>query len=91
METTLDSVNLALNRPALQSSTSSWSHSDIPEEDARGANNGKISRELGFHTQNERFRWWQVDLQEEFLIRKIVIYNRHIDAERLKYFSVLHL
>src|SRR5580700_6242670 len=82
-------LNLALNKPASQSSTSIWSSSSKPEEDARGANNGQISRLYGFHTAYENNPWWQVDLENEFIIRKIVLYNRQACAERLKYFSVL--
>ena len=81
--------NLALNKPALQSSTSTWSRSRFPEQDARGANNGIISREEGFHTAHERNPWWQVDLQEEFLVKKFSIHNRRHCAERLTYFSIL--
>ena len=65
-------LNLALNKPALQSSTSRWSRSRFPEQDARGANNGIISREEGFHTAHERNPWWQVDLEEEFCVKKFV-------------------
>jgi FkbM family methyltransferase len=82
-------LNLALNKPALQSSTSVWSSSSNPEADARGANNGQISRHYGFHTAYESNPWWQVDLQHEFLIRKVVLYNRQEYAQRLRYFSIL--
>ncbi|RWA58817.1 MAG: FkbM family methyltransferase [Mesorhizobium sp.] len=82
-------INLAMNKPALQSSTSEWSSSPLPEEDARGANNGNISGEMGFHTDREQNPWWQVDLGEEFLIRRIVIYNRQHEAQRLRHFSIL--
>jgi len=82
-------LNLALNKPALQSSTSIWSTSSNPAEEARGANNGRISRLHGFHTAIENNPWWQVDLQSEFVIRKVVLYNRKEYAERLKYFSIL--
>jgi FkbM family methyltransferase len=81
--------NLALNKPALQSSTSIWSSSYKPEEDAGGANNGQISRLYAFHTAYETNPWWQVDLEDEFAIRKVVLYNRRDCAERLRYFSIL--
>jgi FkbM family methyltransferase len=82
-------LNLALNKPALQSSTSIWSLGSHPEEDARGANNGQISRLYAFHTAYEANPWWQVDLLNEFVIRKVVLYNRQEYAERLRYFSIL--
>lgn len=82
-------LNLALNKPALQSSRSIWSSCSDPEEDARGGNNGQISRPYGVHTDCEGNPWWQVDLEDEFLIRRIVLYNRQECEERLKYFSIL--
>lgn len=82
-------INIALNKPALQSSTSLWSSSHDPEQDAQGANNGQISRLYGFHTAYESNPWWQVDLEDEFIIRKVILYNRQDCAERLKYFSIL--
>ncbi len=82
-------INLALNKPATQSSTSAWSFSPLPEQDARGGNNGSVSGEMGFHTETELDPWWQVDLGGEFLIRQVVIYNRRHQANRLKHFSLL--
>ena len=82
-------VNLALDKPALQSSTSVWSSSGIPDEDARGANNGIVSRDMGFHTSTESEPWWQVDLEGEFLIHQVVIFNRQHQAQRLRRFSLL--
>jgi FkbM family methyltransferase len=82
-------INLALNKPASQSSTSEWSSSRLPEEDARGANNGNISGDMGFHTEREQNPWWQVDLEDEFLIRRVVLYNRQHQAQRLRRFSLL--
>jgi FkbM family methyltransferase len=82
-------LNLALNKPARQSSTSPWSSSPNPEIDAKIANNGIISDEQFFHTGSEKNPWWQVDLLLDYLIQKIVIFNRKVAAERLKKFSVL--
>ncbi|TPI63538.1 FkbM family methyltransferase [Mesorhizobium sp. B3-1-7] len=82
-------INLAINKPATQSSTSEWSFSPHPEQDARGGNDGKISGEMGFHTKTETDPWWQVDLGSEFLIRQVVIYNRQHQAHRLRHFSLL--
>lgn len=81
--------NLALDKPALQSSTSVWSRSQDPSEEARGANNGTISRELGFHTAREKDPWWQVDLESVSLIHRVEIFNRRHMAERLRFFSIL--
>jgi hypothetical protein len=80
--------NLALNKPATQSSISVWSRSS-PEEDARGANNGQIYCPYGFHADWESNPWWQVDLQDQFLVRRVVLYNRQECEDRLKYLSIL--
>jgi FkbM family methyltransferase len=87
-EDAVELVNLALNKPAAQSSTSQWSKSPVAAEDARGANNGNISCEMGFHTDREDEPWWQVDLEGSYLIRKVVIFNRQEEAARLKHFSL---
>nr|WP_167626446.1 FkbM family methyltransferase [Mesorhizobium loti] len=87
--TRIGMINLAINKPAIQSSTSEWSFSQLPEEDARGGNDGRISSEMGFHTQREQDPWWQVDLEGEFLVHRVVIYNRQHQAHRLKHFSLL--
>lgn len=81
--------NLALNRPALQSSTSVWSRGDTPARDAAGGNNGRITGELGFHTARERNPWWQVELPAICTVRIIQIFNRAHMAERLRFFSLL--
>lgn len=47
-----------------------------PEEDATGACDGIIDGKWGFHTQNERNPWWQIDLGESTPVDRIVLYNR---------------
>ncbi len=74
--------NLALGRPASQSSVCEWSAAAEPEADARGANNGAITGEAGFHTAFEAEPWWQVDLGNEFFIGRVVVYNRMEFRER---------
>jgi hypothetical protein len=82
-------ANLALDKPATQSSTCDWSRSRIPEEDARGANNGVTPDDFGFHTGRELNPWWQVDLQGEYVVREVMIFNRTHMAQRLRHFSIL--
>ena len=82
-------INIALNRPATQSSTSSWSTSSTREVDARVANNGDTHSARWFHTSREFRPWWQVDLEDFFLVRRVVIHNRLDARERLKRFSIL--
>jgi hypothetical protein len=65
-------ANLALFRPASQSSTSPWSNAD----DASGAVNGNRTGGFGFHTAHEAAAWWQVDLQRTGPVRYVILWNR---------------
>jgi hypothetical protein len=68
----LPSFNLALNKPAQQSSLSYYSK----PEDAQGAVNGIKTGSFGFHTNKEINPWWQVDLEDIYNLSEIRIYNR---------------
>lgn len=81
--------NLALGRPATQSSVSVWSSFPTTETDARGANNGLIDGEAGFHTDKDVSPWWQVDLQATCVVDEVAIFNRQHCAFRLRRFSIL--
>ena len=76
-------VNLALGKPALQSSTGIFSPAPDAADDARGAVSGTTSGGCGFHTAEEDGPWWQVDLEEPSVIREVVVFNR-VDQEALK-------
>ncbi|MEG3982873.1 discoidin domain-containing protein [Microcoleus sp. T3B2] len=65
-------VNIALNKPATQSSV----YAGSKENDAPGGVNGVKNGKFGFHTDIEEHSWWQVDLQDYFQIKHIKIYNR---------------
>lgn len=82
-------INLALDKPATQSSTCRYSAHRDPATDARGANNGVLDCDTGFHTDAEAAPWWQVDLQEPCLVSHVVLHNRRIAASRLRDFSIL--
>ncbi|MER2269209.1 discoidin domain-containing protein [Methylobacterium oxalidis] len=82
-------MNLALNKPALQSSVSVWSLGCTVSEDAKGANNGDLGVDYGFHTDLERDPWWQVDLEDCYTITTIKLHNRRNCASRLVRFSIL--
>jgi hypothetical protein len=88
-DTSLSGTNLALGRPATQSSVSSWSNHPTVEADARGANNGQIDGLAGFHTYREACPWWQVDLQALCSLRTVRIFNRRECADRLRHFRIL--
>lgn len=80
--------DLALNKPARQSSMSQWSQTN----DAEGAVDGDKSRPFGFHTNQEQNPWWQVDLQGAYALREVRIYNRYDApgmAERARTITVL--
>jgi hypothetical protein len=86
------STNLALDKPAAQSSVCGWSHGATAEDDARGATNGNLRKpgHYGFHTEWELNPWWQVDLGQPFIIDEIRLHNRQGDtAFRLRHFTLL--
>ena len=65
-------INVALHKPAFQSSLSSWSRAD----DSQGAVNGKKTGGFGFHTDLEESPWWMVDLGLSVPISRVDVYNR---------------
>jgi FkbM family methyltransferase len=80
-------VNIALNKPASQSSLSEFSRGN----DAQGAVNGVITGLYGFHTQREKRPWWQVDLEESVPIDEVIVFNRLDVASARAYSFVLKL
>jgi sulfur carrier protein ThiS len=67
--------NIAINKPAQQSSVSKWSKPDESRKVVNGEKNGKFS----FCTNKEINPWWQVDLEETYTLTEVRIYNR-LDA-----------
>lgn len=65
-------VNVALDKPACQSSLSYWSR---PGE-SKAAVNGRKTGGCSFHTDFESNPWWQVDLEDVHALSEIVIFNR---------------
>ena len=93
-----ETVNVALNQPATQSSVSAWS---VSNESGRAVN-GHRSGSFSFHTLFESNPWWQVDLQRPYPIDAIVIWNRddqyaerasalciHVSLHGIEWFLVL--
>jgi hypothetical protein len=62
--------NLALGKPAQQSSTYSGAYPASNGVDGRKDNSSM------FHTNSEQNAWWQVDLQGNYALSHIVLYNR---------------
>lgn len=91
MTTTMNAnlINVALNKPATQSSISRWSKPD----EAGTAVNGIKSGEQSFHTDFEANPWWQVDLEKSYAISALSIFNRgkkgSLIADRAKSLTVL--
>ena len=81
--------NLALRRPALQSSTSEWSSDPSPAVDATIATSGDLESSRYFHTGEELFPWWQVDLGRDCVIRRVEILKREDAPHRLRRFTLL--
>jgi len=83
-------VNIALHRPTLVSSISTYSSRKDVTKDGDGAVDGDHSRGMyGFHTNKEQSPWWQVDLGEGAVIQEIKVHNRASDAGRARTMRVL--
>jgi hypothetical protein len=78
-------TNIALNKPAQQSSTAPWSKPN----DAQGGDDGVKNGSFGFHTNLEQHPWWQVDLQQLATIGEVRVFNRLDFAERSRTLQVL--
>jgi hypothetical protein len=68
--------NVALRKPATQSSISIWSIGQTIEADARRAVDGVRDKDLAFHTSVESNPWWKVDLVNIYNIECINLFNR---------------
>lgn len=66
--------NLALRKPAKQSSICCWSNGGA--NDAQGGNDGTFNG-YGFHTDCDKNAWWQVDLGKAEAIGEVRVYNNH--------------
>jgi len=81
-------ADLALCKPALSSSVSSWSRSQNRDEDAAGANGATLPDDFGFHTDQEAGPWWMADLMEDYLVEEVAIVNRTSYPERFRTFTI---
>ena len=81
--------NLALARPAWQSSIGLWSKHQNYRLDAEGGNDGNRHVDFGFHTASEYHPSWTVDLQHRTLLTEVRSYNRIVHPERLGGFRLL--
>ena len=61
----------------------------LPAQDALGGCDGIKDGTFGFHTQQERDPWWQVDLGQTYTLERLVAYNREEIAGRAGRMKVL--
>jgi hypothetical protein len=73
------SPNIAVGKPATQSSISFASRWHSVRDDAGGAVNGLVTGTYGFHTGFDSPPWWMVDLERFYRLSSIWIFNR-LDA-----------
>jgi len=66
--------NVALGKPAMQSSVSHYSDPRKPQ--GSNATSGIKTGGFGFHTELEPCPWWLLDLLDLYKIRSVVVYNR---------------
>lgn len=59
----------------------------LTAEDAAGGNNGVINGGWEFHTAQDASPWWQVDLETDAIVSRVVIHVFHI-PERLNGFQI---
>jgi hypothetical protein len=69
----LDGNNLALAKPATQSSGCEWS---LRPDEANGAATGPVSGQFTFHTAFEDRPWWTVDLLATQQVGVVRVFNR---------------
>ena len=78
--------NLAVNKPATQSSTWPWGE---PSKAVDGNTDGNWSNGSVSHTNADNQAWWQVDLGGMYAIQRIDVWNRtDCCPERLSNFNV---
>ncbi|XP_067942832.1 uncharacterized protein [Watersipora subatra] len=76
--------NLALGKPAIQSSD--YSQSDHP---AQKAVDGNTNGSEFSHTEIKGNQWWMVNLGEQYEITNIELYNRNENRDRLQKVYIL--
>lgn len=79
--------NLALGKRARQSSRYRASKRHSPGNGVNGVKTGSF----GFHTALEKNPWWQVDLQERYILTEVCAYNRLDTASERAYGFVLRV
>jgi hypothetical protein len=79
-----DQSNIASGKYASQSSVSPWSNKPTTVDDAVGCLIGLPNGQANCHTAYDNGPWWMVDLDRNFAISSIVIFNRIDEREIMK-------
>jgi hypothetical protein len=83
------SPNIALGKPATQSSISAQSRNANLRADAGGAVNGLVTGTFGFHTGQDDPPWWMVDLEDCYRLKQIWVFNRLDVPSNLQHIRIL--
>lgn len=59
------------------------------EADAAGAVDGIKDGGFGFHTERQANPWWQVDLQQSYVLDRVLVFNRSTARERARHLVLL--
>ncbi len=67
--------NVALGKPATQSSISTWTPDRTREQDAANAVSGVVNGGKQFHTDHDDGPWWRVDLGAPHRLHEVRLFN----------------
>lgn len=81
--------DIAVGKPAIQSSASRWSSRRAAEADASIATDPQAPPSTGSHTDIESQPWWQVDLLSEYAVTKIVLTKAVSTARPMGHFHIM--
>ncbi|WP_086613696.1 discoidin domain-containing protein [Acetobacter indonesiensis] len=79
--------DLALGKRASQSSKLPENHMSLTEDASKALS--LVDDGSFFHTAAEWFPWWQVDLEQSYLLEKIFLYNTNFWQLRSRLFTIL--
>jgi len=82
------SPNIARGKPATQSSICIASRNRSIRNDAAGAVNGLLTGTYGFHTGYDDSPWWMVDLEGQYRLSSVWVFNRLDLASNLQHLKL---
>ncbi len=82
------SANIAIGKPATQSSVSPSSRNRQLHRDAGGAVSGLVTGSFSFHTGLDDPPWWMVDLETPYRLSAIWVFNRIDMPGRARYLKI---